>query len=107
MKILLGFICTLVLTIFATSSAEAQVYYLGNSTPVVVTNVLITTTCGPLGPFNLGPNTVTAVPIPVGCNVTGIIYQGTPYLIGYSGAVPPPNPPNNLFVTIGRAVFTL
>ncbi len=106
MKILIGLIFAIVVTLVGTTE-EAHAYYLGNSTPVVVNNVFISTSCGPIGPFNLLPNTVINVPIPVGCVVTGVIYQGLMYAIGFNGPVPPPNPPNRLVVTTGRAVFTI
>lgn len=106
MKFLSGLVCAILLVVIgATTEAKAITYYLGNSSPAVVTGVYIQTTCGPFGPYNLAPGTVTPVFIPAVCNVTGILYQMIFYPVGYDGPVPPPNPPNRLIVTPARAVF--
>jgi hypothetical protein len=47
------------------------------------------------------------LPVLAGCNVAGIVYQTITYAMGYNGPVPPPNPPNRLVVSLGRAVFTI
>lgn len=106
MKMFAGIICALLLTVLgSTTEAKAITYYLGNSSPVMVTGVYIQTTCGPFGPYNLPAGTVTPVVLPAGCNVTGIWYQSMFFPVGYDGPAPPPNPPNRLIVTPARAVF--
>jgi hypothetical protein len=107
MKILIGFLAAFLLVVLGTTAdAQAQIYYLGNSSTVGVTGVTIqTSTCGTIGPFNVPPGPAVAVPIPAGCVVTGIWYQGFFFPVGYDGPAPPPNPPFRLIVTNGRAVF--
>lgn len=107
MKLLVGFLAAFLLVVLGTSvDAQAQTYYLGNSSTVAVTGVTIqTSTCGTIGPFNIPVGTALPVPIPPGCVVIGIWYQGMFFPVGYDGPAPPPNPPFRLIVTPGRAVF--
>lgn len=105
MKLLLGFLTAFLLVVLGpTVDAQAQTYPVGNNSFVIVC-VTIQTTCGPIGPICVPAGTVVIVAIPPGCVVTGVWYQSILYSVGYSGPVPPPNPPNQLQVTPGRAVF--
>lgn len=107
MKLLSGLICAVLLTILGAATEAKAVYYVGNSTPAVVTSATIVTTCGSYVYTNIPPNTILPLTLPPGCTVTGAIYQGILYPTGTYSPLPPPNPPNRLAVTIARTVFTL
>ncbi len=105
MKLLVGILCAILFAVVGTTT-DAQAYFLTNNTPVPVNGIIIRTTCGPFGPFNLpaGPATIN-IPIPANCRVTGIMFRGAFFPIGYTGPVPPPNPPNGVTVTPNGATF--
>lgn len=106
MKLLVGFLAAFLLVVLGTTvDAQAQTYYLGNSSSVAVTSATLQTTCGTIGPFFIPPNTIIPIPLPPACTATGVWYQSIFYPVGYYAAIPPPNPPNSLIVTPGRAVF--
>jgi hypothetical protein len=106
MKLLIGFLAAFLLVVLGTTvDAQAQVYYVSNSSTVTTASVSIQTSCGPVGPFVVPPGPALAIPIPPGCTVLGILYNGGFFPVGYSGPVPPPTPPNRLQVTPLRAVF--
>lgn len=107
MKLFAGLLCAILLVV-AGSIADAKAYFLTNNTPAPVTGIMIRTTCGVFGPFGLpaGPFTLNLPGIPpVGCVVTGIALRGAVFPIGYTGPIPPPNPPNGVTVTPNGATF--
>lgn len=106
MKFFIGVLAAFLLVVLGTTvDAQAQTYYVSNSSSVTTASVSVQTTCGPIGPFVVAPGAVIAIPIPPGCTVLGILYNMGFFPVGYSGPVPPPTPPNRLQVTPLRAVF--
>ncbi len=105
MKLLVGILCAVLFTVVGTTT-DAHAYLLTNSTSAPVNGIQIRTSCGIFGVFNLppGPSSIN-VPIPTSCNVGGILYSGMFFPVGYSGPVPPPNPPNGVTVTSTGATF--
>lgn len=104
MKLIGGFLCALLLTVFVSLSAQAQTYVICNTSPVVV-NVCVVADCGGVTfipapcPAILIPGQCFTWPVPAGCTVTDIDVNGVLYPVQPAGAVvplAPPNPPNFL-----------
>lgn len=107
MKFLVGAICAILLAVFA--GTEAQAYCVTNNSPVVIPGgaVVVRTTCGTFVMPPLPPGATWCTPmLPPSCTVLGILYRGVYYPMGYSGPVPPPNPPSFLTVASAGATFS-
>lgn len=81
-------------------------YYVGNDSPVPVTVCVVlscpgssTTVCIAVPP---GATGILPVPVPP-CVITGVIFNGILYPVGYSGPIVSPPPPTRITVTPLRA----
>lgn len=105
MKTITGLLCALLFAVLGTVDSQAQSYCITNSSPVPVF-ACVQTTCGALcPPAAIPPGATWCTPIPAGCVVQGVLYNGIVYAIGYAGPLPPPNPPTRLRVGTMRAIF--
>lgn len=104
MKLFAGIICALLLSFLGTTE-EAKAIYLTNNTAIALT-MRVQTTCGIMGPYVVPPLTTIYVNPPPGCTATGIFFRGVfyPYSPGFV-PIPPPNPPNSVWVTPNGAIF--
>lgn len=102
MKLLTGILCAILMSV-ATVASVAQTYCVNNNSPVAIT-VYLQRTCGTVG-VSILPYSTWCTPMPPGCSATGIVYGFTFYPIGFSGPLPPPNPPSTLTVGRGSATF--
>lgn len=102
MKLLTGLLCAILMSV-ATVASVAQTYCVNNNSPVAIT-VYLQRTCGTIG-VSILPFSTWCAPLPFGCSATGIVYGFTFYPIGYSGPLPPPNPPSTLTVFRSGATF--
>lgn len=108
MKLLVGAICAILLAVFAGNEAHAQ-YCVTNNSPVVIPGgqIIVRTTCGLFTVPPLPPGATWCTPVlPPTCTVTGIIYRGVFYPMGYNGPLPLPNPPSWLLVAAAGATFS-
>lgn len=106
MKFLIGALCAVLLTVFAVNEAEA--YCVSNTSAGFIPGgaVIVRTICGTFTAPPIPPGaTWCTPPLPTSCTILGIVYRGIYYPMGYSGPVPPPNPPSSLTVVASGATF--
>lgn len=101
------FLAAMILTLAMAGTAFAQVNYgAGNNSTVPVT-ITVQVACP--GSWStsatLAPGATTLFSIPAyPCAVVSVIVNGNTYPVGYNGPANPPNPPNNVRVTIARTL---
>ncbi len=107
------FVLLAAMTIAVSTSAQAQTTYsVCNNTAVTVLacvqidcgGTLILLPCSSI-PGGGPPYECTIWTIPAGCTVSGVVLNGRLYPMGYSGTIPPPNPPNGITVSASGAII--